>query len=400
MEFESNCAILCQFISRALRIICVRCRLERSDYASPCVPRSLAPGIAVHFGGLCRRAAARAVLRPQHSPVALHAQYYLWEVSAELWTIQVSQACRHTHFYSLEEKLKKDTLRYFHGTWLRTVLFQMDPNGSYRSCTGQLFLAIVGAASRRWKGISNIPMLDSQPWQSITFNFLSDSRTNSAFCFSFAGGSSWFEVFFLFGGWCDVMWCKAASPVKDRLTDVNGICMDLLNSVLESDVEKYRDVLPITSGFYWSISSWWDSRCRAQRKVEAMDVGYLRRTRWLGFRSLGQEGYILSDDAFFSSFGRYLGCFPGFSRRFVLQKIAPRQNMQMQHQSITHHNHHTCKSAKPAFFCSASRLGRRYLQIEAEELIRKLHLVQDMESGSLSRYARSKHDINWYKLKM
>ena len=92
------------------------------------------------------------------------------EVSAS-WTIQVSQACRHTFWHFT---LKKNWRKRFYSTSTGRSLKLKDfniPSGSFWSCTAQQFLAIFGAASRRWKGISNIPMLDSQPW-SIAFNFL------------------------------------------------------------------------------------------------------------------------------------------------------------------------------------------------------------------------------------
>ena len=92
------------------------------------------------------------------------------EVSAS-WTIQVSQACRHTFWHFT---LKKNWTKRFYSTSTGRGLKLKDfniPSGSFWSCTAQQFLAIFGAASRRWKEISNIPMLDSQPW-SIAFNFL------------------------------------------------------------------------------------------------------------------------------------------------------------------------------------------------------------------------------------
>lgn len=75
------------------------------------------------------------------------------------------------HFTRLyKNKTEQIILRTSTGCGLKLIDFNI-PNGSLWSCTAQLCLAILGAASRRWKEISNIPMLDSQPWQITTFNF-------------------------------------------------------------------------------------------------------------------------------------------------------------------------------------------------------------------------------------
>ena len=77
-----------------------------------------------------------------------------------------------THILTLYSE-KNWTKRFYStstGRGLKLKDFNI-PSGSFWSCTAQQFLAIFGAASRRWKEISNIPMLDSQPW-SIAFNFL------------------------------------------------------------------------------------------------------------------------------------------------------------------------------------------------------------------------------------
>ena len=79
-----------------------------------------------------------------------------------------------THFDTLLDSTKTKLSKSFYSTstgcGLKLIDFNI-PNGSLWSCTAQLCLAILGAASRRWKEISNIPMLDSQPWQITTFNF-------------------------------------------------------------------------------------------------------------------------------------------------------------------------------------------------------------------------------------
>lgn len=79
-----------------------------------------------------------------------------------------------THILTLYSEKKNWTKRFYStstGRGLKLKDFNI-PSGSFWSSTAQLFLAIFGAASRRWKEISNIPMLHSQPWQSIAFNFL------------------------------------------------------------------------------------------------------------------------------------------------------------------------------------------------------------------------------------
>lgn len=140
--------------------------------------------------------------------------------------------------------------------------------------------------------------------------------------------------------------------------------LNLLNSVLESDIEKCRDVLPMTSGFYWSISSWWDSRCRAQRKVEAMNVGCLR-TRWLGFWSFGPIGihtqwwwHVFN---FWDVFGLFSHVFPGFLFYRMwhhFAKICKRYAKLIKHYIIIYI--YMKILTKLAFFCvSASRPGKR-----------------------------------------